>query len=68
MSSNKSPGNQRRDDGSKQGNEQNSEKQGSTQLDEASKQQGGRGAQQDQDGGTQRGRKRTGSDSGSGKS
>lgn len=68
MSANKSPGNQRRDDGSKQGNEQNSEKHGSTQLDEASKQQGGKGAQHEQAGSTQRGRGRTGTDSGGGKS
>ena len=68
MSSNKSPGNQRRDDGSKQGNEQNSEKQGSTQLDEAAKQKAGQGEQQDPDGSTQRGRQRTGSNSGGGKS
>lgn len=64
MSSNKSPGNARRDDGGKQGNEQNSEKQGSTQLDEASKQQGNPGAQPEQEGGKQR----NGSDSGGGKS
>ena len=68
MSSNKSPANQRRDDGSKQGNEQNSEKQGATQLDQASRQQGGQGAQQDQDSGSQGGKQRTGSDSGGGKS
>lgn len=68
MSSNKSPGNQRREDGSKQGNEQNSEKQGSTPLaDVSGQQQGGQGAQQEQDAGRQRG-DRNGSDSGGGKS
>lgn len=67
MSSNKSPGNQRREDGSKQGNEQNSEKQGSAPLADVSGQQGGQGAQQEQDAGRQRG-DRNGSDSGGGKS
>ena len=69
MSANKSPGNQRREDGSKQGNEQNSRKQDSTPLDDASVQQeqGGQGAQQGQDAGRQRG-DRNGSDSGGGKS
>lgn len=67
MSSNKSPGNARRNDASKQGNEQNSEKQGSTQLDQAAKQPGGQGAQQDQ-GSSKTGQQRTGSDSGGGKS
>ncbi|NNU42611.1 hypothetical protein [Ramlibacter montanisoli] len=67
MSANKSPGNQRREDGSKQGNEQNSQKQGSTPLDDASVQQGGQGAQQGEDAGRQRG-DRNGSDSGGGKS
>jgi len=67
MSSSKSPGNQRREDGSKQGNEQNSQKQGSTPLDDASGQQVAPGAQEKQEAGRQRG-ERNGSDSGGGKS
>ena len=67
MSSNKSPANKSRDDGSKQGNEQNSEKQGSTQVDQANKQQSGQNGQQGQ-AGKAYGKQRNGSTSGGGKS
>ncbi len=68
MSSNKSPGNTRRNDGSKQGNEQNSEKQGSAQMDQGTQEPGGQRPQEDLDLGNQGGRERNGSDSGGGKS
>lgn len=61
MSSNKSPGNQRSADGSKQGNEQNSEQRGATPMDQAAK-QGGASARQGE-AGKQRGQ-RNGSESG----
>jgi hypothetical protein len=64
MSANKSPGNIPRDDGSKQGKEQNAQK-APAQRDETEGQDGGQGAPGDS---SQRGGGRNGSDSGGGKS